>query len=118
MKKYLAVYTGSPEGEGHKRWGAMDETTRKKQEKAGMEAWGNWVTKNKKSIVEMGSPVGKTKQINSKGVSDIRNNIAAFTVVQAENYEAAAQLFLEHPHFTIFPGDSVEIMECLPIPGM
>jgi hypothetical protein len=22
-----------------------------------------------------------------------------------------------HPHFTIFPGDSVEIMECLPMPG-
>ena len=28
-----------------------------------------------------------------------------------------AKLFEKHPHFTIFPGDSVEIMECLPIPG-
>jgi hypothetical protein len=26
-------------------------------------------------------------------------------------------MFENHPHFTIFPGDSVEIMECLPIPG-
>ena len=32
-------------------------------------------------------------------------------------YEAAAKLFENHPHFTIFPGESVEIMPVLPIPG-
>ena len=42
--------------------------------------------------------------------------MAAFSIVQAESHEAAAKLFLNHPHFTIFPGDGVEIMECLPIP--
>ncbi len=36
---------------------------------------------------------------------------------EAESHEAAAKLFLSHPHFSIFPGDSIEIMECLPIPG-
>lgn len=29
----------------------------------------------------------------------------------------AASLFEGHPHFAIFPGDAVEIMERLPIPG-
>ena len=66
----------------------------------------------------MGAPVGKTKQINADGITDIRNSIAAYTVVKAESYDAAAKLFLNHPHFAIFPGDSVEVMECLPIPGM
>ena len=28
-----------------------------------------------------------------------------------------AKLFDKHPHFSIFPGDSVEIMPVLPIPG-
>jgi hypothetical protein len=37
-------------------------------------------------------------------------------IVEAESHEAAAALFSEHPHFAVFPGDSVEIMECLPIP--
>jgi hypothetical protein len=27
-------------------------------------------------------------------------------------------MFEGHPHFTIFPGESIEVMECLPIPGM
>ena len=32
-------------------------------------------------------------------------------------HEQAAKMFEHHPQFTIFPGDSVEIMELLPIPG-
>ena len=28
-----------------------------------------------------------------------------------------AKLFEKHPHFTIFPGESVEVMPVLPIPG-
>jgi hypothetical protein len=43
--------------------------------------------------------------------------MAAYVVVQAESHDAAARMFINHPHFAIFPGDSVEIMECLPIPG-
>lgn len=33
-----------------------------------------------------------------------------------ESHEEAAKLFISHPHFKIFPGESVEIMECLPMP--
>jgi hypothetical protein len=42
---------------------------------------------------------------------------AAFTVARARLYEEAAMMFEGHPHFMIFPGDSVPIMECLPLPG-
>jgi hypothetical protein len=50
-------------------------------------------------------------------VTDIKNVMAAYVIVRAESHDAAAKLFENHPHFTIFPGDSVEIMECLPLPG-
>ena len=43
--------------------------------------------------------------------------VAAFVIVRAESHEAAAKLFQQHPHFTIFPGEAVEIMPILPIPG-
>lgn len=35
----------------------------------------------------------------------------------AAKHEAAAKPFEKHPHFTISPGDSVEIMPALPILG-
>ena len=116
MKKFLAIYLGS--AQALDKWKALDEPTRKQNEKHGKEAWMKWVTANQKSIVDQGSPLGKTKRASPQGLSDTRNEMAAYTVVQAETHEAAAKLFENHPHFTIFPGHSIEIMECLPLPEM
>ena len=65
----------------------------------------------------MGSPLRRTKKVSRPGVADIRNRLAAFTIVRAESHEAAAKQFEGHPHFTHFPGEGVEVMECLPIPS-
>jgi hypothetical protein len=44
--------------------------------------------------------------------------VTAYVLIEAESHDAAAQLFANHPHFSIFPGQSVEIMECLPMPKL
>ena len=116
MKKFVATYLGS--AESAERWKTMDDKIRKQKEAEGMRAWKEWAKRNEKSIVDPGSPLGKTKRTSAQGIADTRNEIAAYTIVQADSHEAAARLFEDHPHFTIFPGDSVEIMECLPMPGM
>jgi len=116
MKKYMAVFLGA--ADKNAAWDKLDEATKKEREKAGMAAWGKWVTDHKADIVDMGSPLGKTKKIDSSGISDTKNDLAAYTVVQAESYDDAAKMFVNHPHFSVFPGDRVEVMECLPIPGM
>lgn len=100
------------------KWKALDETERKEREKAGMDGWMKWATDNKDAIVNDGSPLGKTKRITAEGITDIRNDLGAWMVVQAESHEEAAKLFLNHPHFTMFPGESIEVMECLPMPEM
>jgi hypothetical protein len=115
MKNFLAIYLGS--APSRERWEKLDEATRKDRMNAGMKAWGNWVDTHKASIVAMGGPLGKTKLTSAQGVADTRNAMTGYTVVQAETHDEAARMFEKHPHFTIFPGDSVEIMECLPIPG-
>jgi len=115
MKKFLAVYLGSASAIA--KWKELSEEKRKTLEAAGMQAWGKWASGNEKVIVDQGSPLGKTKRITAQGVSDTRNEITAYTVVEAESHEAAAKMFENHPHFMIFPGDSVEVMECLPMPG-
>ena len=116
MKRFLAIYTGTPAAMAS--WNSLPEHERREREAAGHKAWHAWADKNKTSIVEMGAPLGRTKSVAKAGVTDIRNNMAAFTVVQAETHEAAARLFENHPHFTVFPGDAIEVMECLPIPSM
>jgi hypothetical protein len=117
MKKFLAVYIGMASSLEGSEWHKMDEGKRKKLESSGIKAWGEWMMANQAAIVDQGGPLGKTKRTAAQGVSDIKNSMTGYVVIRAESHEAAAGMFKNHPHFTIFPGDSVEIMECLPIPG-
>jgi hypothetical protein len=116
MKTFLAVYTGSPASASMASWERLPESERQSRQVQGMAAWKKWVEDNAASIVEMGGPLSRTRRIDPQGVADVRNNLSAFTIVRAESQEAAARLFLGHPHFSIFPGDGVEIMEVLAIP--
>jgi hypothetical protein len=117
MKTFMAVYTGTAAAREKSGFDKLDEAARKKVEAQGMQAWMAWGEKNQKAIRENGGPLGKTKRVSKDGISDIKNNLAGYVVVQAESHEAAAKMFLNHPHFSVFPGDGVEIMEILPIPG-
>ena len=112
---FLAVYLGGKNG--FEKWNALPEAERRTREQQGMAAWGAWVEKHHDVIVEMGGPLGKTKKVTAHGIEDVSNEMGAFMVVRAESPDAAARLFEKHPHFTIFPGESVEIMPVLPIPG-
>lgn len=117
MKNFLAIYIGTEAGFERTKWNELDEEARSDRRQSGIAAWKGWAAAHAHSIVDNGSPLGKTKRVSPDGVTDIKNAMAAYVIVQAESHEAAAKLFEDHPHFTIFPGDSVEIMECLPIPG-
>jgi hypothetical protein len=114
---YLAVFLGSKTSAHRKAWDALPNEARRAKEQEGIAAWGAWAEKHQEAIVAMGGPLGKTKQVSQDGIVDTSNAMGAFTVVRADTHEAAARMFERHPHFTIFPGDSVEIMPVLPIPG-
>jgi DNA/RNA endonuclease YhcR with UshA esterase domain len=114
---YLAVFLGRKTSPPMLAWNALPEQQRQAKQQEGIAAWNAWVERHRAVIVEMGGPLGKTKKVSQAGIEDISNNIGAFTVVRADSHEAAARLFEKHPHFTIFPGESIEIMPVLPIPG-
>ena len=114
---FLAIFLGSKASHRMTVWNGLPEAERRAKEQEGITAWKAWAEKHHAAIVVMGGPLGKTKKVSQTGVEDVSNNIGAFTVVRADSHEAAAKLFEKHPHFTIFPGDSVEIMPVLPIPG-
>jgi len=115
MKKFLAVFTGN--ADSMMDWNGLAEDERKKREAEGMAAWGKWVEDHSDVIGELGGPLSRTTRITADGISEVRNNLAAFSIVEAESREEAAKLFVDHPHFSIFPGDGVEVMEILPVPG-
>jgi hypothetical protein len=114
---YLAVFLGSKTSARRQAWDKLPETERRAHEQKGMAAWRAWVEQHHADIVTMGGPLGKTKVASQNGVSDASNQMSAFTVVRADSHEAAAKMFDKHPHFAIFPGEAIEIMPVLPVPG-
>lgn len=110
MKNFLGVYMGQMDPAGER----PDAATMAR----GITAWHKWMADNAAAVVTAGGPLGRTKKIGRNGIADIRNRMTGYIIVQADSHEAAAKLFENHPHFSIFPGDSVEVMECLPIPAL
>jgi hypothetical protein len=115
---YLAVFLGDKKSAKMAEWNALPEAERKARERKGMAGWQAWADAHKDAIVAMGGPLGKTKKVSAKGVEDVSNALGAFTVVRADSPEAAAKMFENHPHFALFPGDSVEVMPVLEIPRL
>jgi hypothetical protein len=107
MDTFLAVFTGQL-SDGP----PPDEATVAR----GMQAWSDWMAKHAPDVLDTGGPLGRTKRVSRSGVEDVRNNLAGYVVVRAESHAAAAAMFEGHPHFTIFPGEGVDVMPCLAIP--
>ena len=114
---YLAVFIGSKTSPRMQAWMALSDAERGPKQQEGIAAWKAWMATQGQAVIAMGGPLGKTKKIGPGGIADVSNDMSAFMVVRADSHEAAARMFENHPHFTIFPGDSVEVMPVLPIPA-
>lgn len=108
MARFLAVYTMQPEAVAAFR--ARPRSEQDAIDSAGVAAWAAWRERNAAAIVSADVMVGKTRRVTTSGITDAHNQIAGFLVVEAADIAAAAALFQDHPHITIFPGDGVDVM--------
>lgn len=111
MKKFLALYMAPT--------ASLDEMMKSstpEEMKKSMEDWNAWAKRHKKELADLGNPAGKNKRVTESGVADVRNEICGYSIVTAASHEAAADLFVDNPHFTI-PGGYIEVLELLDMPG-
>ncbi|MDX0694516.1 hypothetical protein GOD53_10360 [Sinorhizobium medicae] len=111
MSRFLAVYTMKPEDLASFR--SRPKAEQDAIDAVGLEQWAAWESRNAASILDRGGMVGKTKRVTKDGVADAVNPFCGYIVVEAQSIEAAAQLFQDHPHITVFPGYGVDIMPFL-----
>ena len=110
---YLGVFLSNKSSPKWRAWHAMTEEERRAKDVVGLAALADWNEQHKSSIVYQGGPLGPTKRTSEDGISDAVNELTVFVVVRAPSHEAAAKLFENHPHFTIFPCDCVDVMPLL-----
>ena len=115
MKTFLAIYLRTDAAMSD--WNALPEGERERRQQEGVARWRAWAERHAASIVDHGGPLGRTKAVSAAGIADVRNAMAAWVIVRADSHAHAAKMFEGHAHFTLLPGHSVEIMECLPMPA-
>jgi hypothetical protein len=108
LPRFVAVYTMKPEDVAAFR--ARPKSEQDSIDKAGLKAWKEWNKRNAAAIVATDVMVGKTRRVTKTGIAAAQNQIAGFLIVEAADIGAAAGLFQDHPHITIFPGDGIDIM--------
>ena len=108
MPRFLAVYTMKPEDLAAFR--ARPKAEQDAVDAQGLPQWQAWEKRHSALILDRGGMVGKTLRVTRNGVENAQNPLCGYLIIEAETAEAAASLFLDHPHITVFPGDGVDIM--------
>jgi hypothetical protein len=115
MKRFLVTYLAPASVLAE--WKKTDPDTRKAAQGKMQAEWKQWMSDHANIFADVGAGVGKTKRVTVQGISDGKNDIMLYSVVEAESHEAAAKSFEGHPHLQI-PQSSIEIMEIHALPGM
>jgi hypothetical protein len=111
VKKFLVLYKAPLESYQQ----MMNATP--EQAKAGMAAWTAWAQKAGSAIVDLGAPLGKSVKVEPGSISPTENDLGGYSIMQAESKEALAKTMEGHPHF-MTPKGTIEIVECMALPGM
>lgn len=111
MPHFLAVYTMQPQDLAAFR--GRPKAEQDAVDAQGLKLWADWEKANATFLPNLGGMVGRTRRVTRDGIADAVNPICGYVIVEADDIDAAARLFKNHPHFTLFPGDGVDIMPFL-----
>lgn len=108
MKKFIVIY--------HANESAMEQMGKSSPEesKEGMKKWMDWAEKCGDGLVDMGSPLGNGW--NMKSSSKSSKGVVGYSILQAEDMDAAKKMLEGHPHMEWNEGCEIEVHECLPMP--
>ena len=113
MKKFLVLCMIPPSVMDE--WNKTPAEERKAAEDKMSREMQAWTGGRGKLFTDRGAGLGKTKRITSSGVSDARNELVMYAIVQGESQDAVAKSFESHPHLQI-PQSSIEVMELFALP--
>jgi len=116
MNRYLVLYRSEAALDGMTVSEMLARVTPAQME-AGMAAWRAWYEKCGSAVVDRGTPLDKSTTVKEGSAAAGKTSITGYTIIQAGSMDEAVSLVKDHPHF-FAPGSSVEIIECIPMPGM
>ena len=87
------------------------------QARAGMNAWMDWAGNNSRALVDLGSPLDGATKVTPESTGFSKGTVTGYSIFQAQSLDALVKSLKNHPHF-LMKGNSIEVFEVLPMPGM
>jgi len=111
MTKYLFIY--------HAPMTPADATPPDPEQlEAVMGQWTAWAGKVGDGMVDFGTPLANGVHVAADGAtSPSTNEVAGYSLIEAEDLDAALALAKDHPHL-LMPGCELEVHEAQPVPAM
>jgi hypothetical protein len=107
MKKFMLVYYGAQTAEESMKGDPA-------QMKAVMDAWGVWMAKCGKALVEMGNPLSNGETYTAAGSVKSTKHVTGYSLMQGESIEEIKKLLTGHPVLS-HPGAEIGVHEILPM---
>src|SRR5262249_52335924 len=107
MKKYLVLYRSAIPAADRMKHSTPE------QMKEGMDAWMKWAHQAGTHVVDLGSPLQPALHGHDGGSL----HVGGFSILQGETPASIDGLLKHHPHLNM-PGNTIEVHEFLPMPGM
>ena len=88
------------------------------QMEAVMSEWNAWASRVGDRMVDFGTPLAGGVRVTTNGTSSSTRDVAGYSIIEADNLDAALTLAQGHPHLNMPGGCEIEVHEAQAIPGM
>jgi hypothetical protein len=111
MTKYVFIY--------HAPMTPADATPPTPEEiEAVMGEWNSWAGRVGDRMVDFGTPLAGGVRVSPDGSSPSTREVAGYSIIEADSFDAALELAKNHPHLKMAGGCEIEVHEAQPVPGM
>ena len=109
MSKYIVIYHAPAEA-----FAGVGNMSPEDMQK-GMEPWRARMANVEGQLVDGGSPLMGGQRITTSGTSTSTNEVSGYSILEADNMDAAKALLNGHPHLAWAEGCAIEIHEAMPM---
>lgn len=105
MKKFVLIYHTSPAGLA--KMGSMEPEVMQAEQKK----WMDWFASLGDNVVDMGEMFAQSTRLGSDGFGEVDPGVTGYTIIQAEDFEAAKKAIESHPHIAWAEGCVIDMYE-------